>query len=60
MKPSAKRRRSKAQIKEERKQEEQRKEEIQSKLLAWNDLERELEASDAKNKELQAVNNVVG
>jgi len=39
MKSSAKRRRSKAQIKEEKKQEEKRKDEIQAKLLAWDDLE---------------------
>ena len=60
MKSSAKRRRSKAQIKDERKQEEKRKEEIQAKLLAWDDVEAELENVRAKNTELQAVNNVVG
>jgi hypothetical protein len=36
MKPSAKRRRSKAQIKEQKMEEEKRKEEIQGKLLAWD------------------------
>ena len=55
MKPSAKRRRSKAQIKEEKKQEEKRKNEIQAKMLAWNDLEAELEKQVEKNKMLENV-----
>ena len=42
MKSSAKRRRSKAQIKEEKKEDERKKAEIQAKLLSWNDLESEL------------------
>ena len=60
MKSSAKRRRSKAQIKEERKQEEKRKEEIQAKLLAWNDLEAALQKETARNKDLEEVNAFVG
>ena len=60
MKSSAKRRRSKAQIKEERKQEELRKEEIQAKLLAWDDLEAALRKETARNKELEEVNSYVG
>ena len=50
MKSSAKRRRSKAQIKEEKKQEEKRKVEIQAKLLAWDDIEAELEKQIENNK----------
>ena len=60
MKSSCKRRRSKAQIKAEKKIEDQRKEEIQSKLLAWDSLEAELEKQIEKNKELTEVNHKVG
>jgi hypothetical protein len=60
MKSTAKRRRSKAQIKQERKDEEKRKEEIQAKLLAWDDLEAELEKKIQENKELAEVNQHVG
>ena len=59
MKPSAKRRRSKAQIKEERKQEEKRKAEIQAKLLAWDDIEAELERKTEENKLLKRVQSQV-
>ena len=59
MKPSAKRRRSKAQIKEERKQEEKRKAEIQAKLLAWDDIEAELETKIEENKLLKRVQSQV-
>ena len=55
MKPSAKRRRSKAQIKEEKKQEEKRKNETQAKMLSWNDLETELDKYVEKNKMLENV-----
>ena len=37
-----------------------RKEEIQAKLLAWDDLEAELERQTAANKELQEMTDVVG
>jgi len=60
MKPSAKRRRSKAQIKEERKQEEARKRELQAKLLAWDGMEAELEKQKHANKQLTEVNHKVG
>ena len=60
MKPSAQRRRSKAQIKEDKLREQQQKEEIQNKLLAWSDLEAELEKQIAANKQLREVNEVVG
>ena len=59
MKPSAKRRRSKAQIKEERKQEEKNKAEIQAKLLAWDDIEAELERKTEENKLLKRVQSQV-
>ena len=48
MKPGAKRRRSKAQIKEEKAIEDQRKLDIQAKLLAWPQLEKQLH--DAQQK----------
>ena len=60
MKPSAKRRRSKAQIKEEKAQEQQQKLDIQAKLLAWDNLEAELEKQIADNKQLTEVRDVVG
>ena len=60
MKPSAKRRRSKAQIKEQKMEEEKRKEEIQAKLLAWDELEAELEKKIVENKRLTDVNQAVG
>ena len=60
MKATAKRRRSKAQIQEERKQEEVKKQEIQAKLLAWDELQAELEAKTIQNQQLIEVNNAVG
>ena len=60
MKPTAKRRRSKAQIKEERKQEEAKKTEIQEKLLAWDEMAAELESKTIQNQQLIEVNNAVG
>ena len=46
MKISAKRRRSKAQIKEEKKEEEKKQAEISAKLAAWDQLEAELEEAN--------------
>ena len=43
MKNSAKRRRSKAQIKEDKAREEQQKLDIQAKMMQWDDLTKELE-----------------
>ena len=60
MKATAKRRRSKAQIKADKKEEEQRKEEIQQKLLAWDSQEAALETATAENKQLTEINAVVG
>ena len=59
MKSSAQRRRSKAQIKDDKAREEQRKVEIQAKLLAYNQMERQLDAANAQNKELEQVNSMV-
>ena len=41
-------------------QEEKRKQEIQAKLLAWDELEAELERATADNKRLTEVNQKVG
>ena len=42
LKQNTTRRRSKAQIKEDKKKDEQHKMEIQAKLLAWDDMEKQL------------------
>jgi hypothetical protein len=60
MKSTAQRRRSKAQIKEDKAKEIKQKEEIQAKLLAWDDLEAELEKKISENKKLTEVNSIIG
>ena len=48
MKETAKRRRSKAQIKQEKEEEQKRQLEVQAKLAAWPDVERQLENANSK------------
>jgi len=57
MKATAKRRRSKAQIKDDKEREKKQKDEIQSKLLAWNDLEQELEKANSRLAWADSINN---
>ena len=55
MKESAKRRRSKQQIREDKEEEKKQKEDIQAKLLAWNDLEAQLQSAQARLAWAQSV-----
>ena len=48
LKQNTTRRRSKAQIKEDKKKDEQHKMEIQAKLLAWDDMEKQLQQAQSK------------
>ena len=56
MKPTAKRRRSKQQIKDDKEKEKKQKEEITAKLEAWPQLEAELERAHEKVKWAENVN----
>lgn len=56
MKETAKRRRSKAQIKADKEEELKRKEEIQAKLLAWPQLEKQLQQAQARVAWADSVN----
>ena len=54
MKPSAKRRRSRAQILEDKEAALKKEQEIKDKMAAWDDLERALEESEKEKEKMKA------